>query len=482
MECRRIEGEAAMSDFKDSHSKRAKSEKKLVLITGIVVALLLVVYIGFALYFGNRFYFGSVINGQKVAGKTVEQVEEQLSDDVANYKLKLMEKRGGITESISAKEIALKFISDGKVKELKEKQNSFAWPLAVFGSADYDMSASLKYDEAKLKEAFDKLECFKKENIKKPRNAYPKYKDGAYVIVEEDYGNYVQKDKLFELVKKAIEQGDESIDFEKAKCYQDPEYKKDSKEIIDAAKVMNDYIGVTITYEFGEATETVNAEQIHTWLSLNDKHEVIFDEEKVRECVNGIAREHDTFGQRRAFKTSTDHNLTIVGGDYGFLMDRAQEVQELIKTVKEGKSGKREPVYRQKANQYGADDIGNTYVEVNLTKQHLWFYFKGKLIVESDFVSGNPSRGNETPTGTYSITYKERNATLNGENYSTPVQYWMPFNGNIGLHDAGWRHGRFGGKIYLHNGSHGCVNLPPDVAKTIYGYVEKGMPVVCYQE
>ena len=55
----------------------------------------------------------------------------------------------------------------------------------------------------------------------------------------------------------------------------------------------------------------------------------------------------------------------------------------------------------------------------------------------------------------------------------------MPFNGGIGLHDANWRK-TFGGTIYKTNGSHGCVNLPPAVAKTIYENISAGDPVLCY--
>lgn len=55
----------------------------------------------------------------------------------------------------------------------------------------------------------------------------------------------------------------------------------------------------------------------------------------------------------------------------------------------------------------------------------------------------------------------------------------MPFNGNIGLHDADWRTS-FGGQIYRTNGSHGCVNLPPDYARRIYDVVQTGTPVICY--
>ena len=49
----------------------------------------------------------------------------------------------------------------------------------------------------------------------------------------------------------------------------------------------------------------------------------------------------------------------------------------------------------------GRDDLCGTYVEVNLSRQHLWFYVDGELIVESDFVSGLPTAERETATGAF---------------------------------------------------------------------------------
>ena len=115
------------------------------------------------------------------------------------------------------------------------------------------------------------------------------------------------------------------------------------------------------------------------------------------------------------------------------------------------------------ANSHGKNDYGDSYVEINLTAQHMFLYKDGKLVIDSDFVSGNVSKNNATPTGAYGVTYTEKNATLRGENYETPVTYWMPFAGNVGMHDAYWR-SEFGGSIYKYAGSHGCINLPPEVA------------------
>ena len=153
----------------------------------------------------------------------------------------------------------------------------------------------------------------------------------------------------------------------------------------------------------------------------------------------------------------------------------------MIASIKKGEKLEKEPLYFLKGYAEGApgEDIGSSYVEADLGRQHLYLYIEGKLILESDFVSGSMSGGRGTPAGVFGLTYKTRDTTLTGANYASHVDYWMPFNGNIGMHDASWRRS-FGGSIYLTNGSHGCINLPVGVAAEIYGYVEKGFPVICY--
>mgnify|MGYP000563948544 FL=1 len=178
-------------------------------------------------------------------------------------------------------------------------------------------------------------------------------------------------------------------------------------------------------------------------------------------------------------KTSYGKTVTITTGNYGWKIDQAKETAALVSLIKNGEQTSREPEYSQKAASHSGNDYGNTYVEINLTAQHLYFYANGKLLVESDFVSGNAAKGWSTPAGAYSITYKQRNATLKGQGYATPVSYWMPFNGGIGFHDATWR-GSFGGQIFWNSGSHGCINLPYSAAQTIYQNIEKDYLVICF--
>lgn len=126
----------------------------------------------------------------------------------------------------------------------------------------------------------------------------------------------------------------------------------------------------------------------------------------------------------------------------------------------------------------------STSIEVNIAKQKLYLYSKGKLIMTSDIVTGLPSAGWSTPKGRYTIAYKTTNFTLDGSsygfNYRLPVKYWMPLNngGGVGFHDANWRGaGTFGGSYYKSSGSHGCINMKTAEAKKLYQTISAGTPV-----
>ena len=167
------------------------------------------------------------------------------------------------------------------------------------------------------------------------------------------------------------------------------------------------------------------------------------------------------------------------GGDYGWVINKKGEAAQIVEDIKNGESVTREPKYEQRAFVEGADDIGNTYIEIDYTNQHLWYYKDGSLVVDSDIVSGNLNNGNGSPDGVFKVISRQSPATLKGEDYESDVTYFMPFAYNVGLHDASWR-SSFGGSIYKNGGSHGCINLPYDAADTIYKNVELGTPVVAY--
>ena len=166
---------------------------------------------------------------------------------------------------------------------------------------------------------------------------------------------------------------------------------------------------------------------------------------------------------------------------------------QLMPETRSSSEAEREPVYYETKSDYGnplyyrrdgVDDLAGTYVEVNLTTQHLWYYKDYNLIVDTDIVSGSVAKKAETKTGTFPVAYKESPSVLVGSNaadgYRTEVQYWMPFYEGQGLHDASWR-SSFGGAIYMTNGSHGCINMPPYAAEMLYNNIEAGVCIVIYK-
>ncbi|MFQ7349608.1 MAG: L,D-transpeptidase, partial [Anaerococcus vaginalis] len=120
------------------------------------------------------------------------------------------------------------------------------------------------------------------------------------------------------------------------------------------------------------------------------------------------------------------------------------------------------------------------------SRQHLWYYKNGEVLLSTDIVTGRLSEGALTNKGVGSILSKEKNSTLKGKNfdgsdYKTPVKYWMPIGWDgEGFHDANWRYS-FGGNIYLYNGSHGCLNMQPSQAEKLFNLVEHNTPVVIYE-
>jgi len=455
-----------------------KKHKKVIIGIMIFVCTLLVIYFGMAIYFMNHFYFGSAINCINVSGKNVEVVNEQMASKLQSYTLNLKE-RGGKTEQITAHEIGLKYNLDGEFKSLKDRQNPFKWIPSFFNKNDSKMVEGVKYDAKLLKERVDKLSCFNSSNIIEPKNPSFVYTNNGYMIVGEVNGNKINKDVLYDHVSEAILKDEISIELESINCYVKPQYTSVSKKVIDTKKMLNKYVFSKITYNFGKDREVLDGSTINKWLTVDEKFKVTFQEKEVINYVDALSTNYNTLGKIRNFVTSSRNTKNIVGGDYGWSINRAKETKALIIAIKKGQIIAKEPAYTQSALSHGNKGIGNTYVEIDLTKQHLWFYKNGNLIAQGDVVTGNVNANHKTPGGIYNVKFKQRNAVLRGPGYAAPVNFWMPFNGGIGIHDAGWR-SVFGGKIYKTNGSHGCINAPYNIAKAIFDNIETGIPVVCY--
>lgn len=456
-----------------------KRRKALILSAFILTPLLalLVVYIVGLGRYQSCFLNGTMIDEMDVSGMTISEMEEQ----IGKYSLRVIERQAdgtALEEEILGSEIGISYVSTEQFQAVLQGQNRYLWFLKQ--NADYRTDAPPLYEESALEEKVDALRGFQKDFIKDPTDAYiGDYVPGSgYELVAETRGNRLNREKTIEVVKAAVNSLEKQVDLEAAGCYEEPKVTSEDAALRKTFEKLQNYVNTAITYTFGTEREVLDADTVAGWI-VRKGTQVSLDPEPVKAYVNSLRKKYDTIFHKRQFMTSYGEEVTIDLGDYGWWMDVGQETQELIGQLERGEGGERTPVYRQTAASHDVPDYGNSYVEINLTAQHLFLYQNGECVLESDFVSGNPGRGNATPPGIYGITYKERNATLNGETYSTPVNFWMPFNNNVGMHDATWR-SEFGRNIYMTNGSHGCVNLPYAVAQEIYGMVEKNTPVICY--
>ncbi|MCD8196938.1 MAG: L,D-transpeptidase/peptidoglycan binding protein [Lachnospiraceae bacterium] len=461
----------------EKQTEEKKNFPLIPLVCGALAALLLAVYCGGMIYYQNRFARGTVIDQVDVSGMTIAELEERIE----SYTLRVLERKSDGTtleDEIPGTDIGLSYASTEPLQEILEGQNAWLWFLRQ--EQEYELEDMIVWDEEALEEAVQALHGFDSDFAVEPTDAYvSEYVSGSgYSIVEETQGNTLNLTRTLAAVRAAVAGLEEEVDLDAEGCYETPEICADDEELQSLLTKLKTYENITITYTFGDNVEVLDGETICSWLSVEDL-EATLDTEQVEEFVATLRKKYDTIFRSRTFRTSYGTEITISSGDYGWWMNYVQEAEELAEMIENGESGERTPVYYQTAASYDTPDYGDTYIEVNLTAQHLFYYEDGVLVMESDFVSGNSAKGYDTPVGVYSITYKQRDATLVGETYSTPVSYWMPFNGNIGLHDATWR-STFGGDIYKTNGSHGCINLPYAKAQELYSYVEKGTPVICY--
>lgn len=464
---------------KSKKKKHSKAKKIILVILSVYVLAVLGVYIAGVVYYKSHFLSGSRINGIDCTGETVEEVERHVEEELVSYMLTIHE-RGGQTEKINAVSIGLQYVNDGHIQKLKDEQNPFLWFLSFTKKIDYTMAATTKYDETFVESVISGLGCFQEANVTKPADAYIKEGEDGYVIEPEVEGNALDEEKAKEFIRNAIKEGQTEISLEEAGLYLKPSVYRDNEELVKQKDQLNTLTSANITVDFKDRQEVIDRAMIASWLKDDEQGNKVLDEEKVKAYIVELSAKYDTFGSARQFKTSYGTTITVSGGDYGWVIARDATRAKIVEAITTGQTVTMEPDYVFRGYRREADEIGNTYVEINLTNQRMWFYKDGQLLVDTPIVSGNHNAGHDTHTGIYAIMYKERDATLKGEDYSSPVKFWMPFYANTGIHDASWRN-EFGGDIYINSGSHGCINTPEANAEKIFNNIEKGVPVIVYK-
>lgn len=442
-------------------------------------SIMLIVYIAVAVYFSSHFYEDTEIYGIDCSQKSVEEVKILVADKLDEYRLEVKE-RGGASEYLSADQIDLKFVDNSSIDRMARAQRSYIWPVMLLMERNDVAGVAFTYDQKKALTAFKDLECMNPIYTKAPTDAYVQVTDSGFEVVKETEGNTLNPETTAKALYAALDGGKSVLDLEEEDCYLKPDLYSDDEALVAEAEAKDVLVQADITYEFGSRQERVNAPVIAQWITQAADGSYVIDDVEVTEYVEALAAKYDTFGLPRQFYTSLGTTVTLTDGDYGWCMDQDATVVDLLNALGSGYQGTMEPQYTYTAMSREENDIGDTYVEICISQQVMWCYKDGVCIVYTPVVTGNPNKGNATPSnGVWSIDAKMQNYTLVGEGYRSPVDFWMPFNGNVGIHDMQTR-AYFGGTIYLTNGSHGCINTPYANAKTIYENVSIGTPVIVY--
>lgn len=459
--------------------KRKKGKKIAAIISISVGGVILLCYLTLSIWFSFHFNKNTYIDGQNVSYHTVKSVKNTIDTYMSGYTLSV-NGREHASFVIRPEDIDMTIQAVSNEKSIKKKQNGFLWFLYLNNKRkDYKTSYEVTYDKEKLYQFLKDQDCMQEKNMEKPKDAYVAVDKSEAVIIPETEGSYLDTDKVHEVIETALEQVKATTDLDKEACYENAEITADSKEIADRKKALETYLTVQIDYSIDRVSWTLDASTFGSWLYY-DNGKWKFKKKSVQAYVRQLAETYDTVGTTRTFQTYTGRYVEETGNRYGWAIDVEAETKGLREALASGKSQERTPEFFQTGaayNKYG--DIGYSYVEVDLSNQHVYLIIDGKLVEDSPCVTGCVKEGHGTPDGLYSITYKESPSVLRGEDYETKVNFWMPFNRGIGLHDATWRD-KFGGDIYYSSGSHGCVNLPYQKAAVIYENIYAGMPVICY--
>lgn len=405
---------------------------------------------------------GTQIVGVNVGGMDVDQAYQAVSTGVSAYTLEATVNNR--TVEISAEQVKLS-VSEQSVREFArnlEDGKKTDGPAAEF---DIELLKSYIADQCQTAAV----------------NASVRYNASAdtFEVTKERDGISVDVQAVVEQITPVLQTLGGKCQITVDEQVLKPTVFRDDARLQSGATAANGYLQVSLTYVYAPdqveaSSQKLTKDEIGKMVGFNKDYVPYINASAVNSYASSM---NQKYAVRAKFKTTGGGYISINTSNISQAVDTAALAADLKSCLEQRISGTRNAPYKSAA---GAAMVWNgNYVEVDLTRQHLWVYKNGNCVASTPIVSGCVASNAETPTGVYSITYKTTNVTLRGPTWNDWVAYWMPFLGNYGLHDASWRT-EFGGDIYLYEGSHGCVNIPPSAAGQVYSNISSGTKVILY--
>lgn len=458
-----------MRNYDNYRGKRSKKSKIIFWLNLILLILSIGGVIACKIYFKNHFLRNTVINNVDCSFLTLDQAISKISDTLADESISLV--FSNTAHEVQGKDFDITLKDSSELQAILENQDN-----DLRAPRTYTLKTPRSFDKEKVTQYLRGLPELQPQNMVKPQDAYIKVQeDGTLSIEKEVLGTEINFENALSLCIKSISEGSTTIDFRKI-TNSVPNITSTDKELNQTVNSINSILNTVITYKLQDESELILDKKImKSWVCTDENGKYHVDFNNITDFVEELDKQVKKISTSISFKpTGLEKEITI-SGNFMLKVDTEKEIQLIQENLQESGTHEREPSYDM--------NFLSSYIEVDITRQMVYLYYEGEFILGTSCVTGKTD-GHDTPTGVYYLTYKTTNAILRGYNsdgstYATFVNYWMPFNGGIGFHDALWRTS-FGGTIYQYNGSHGCVNLPFEAAQTIYSYINTSMPIIVY--
>ena len=460
---------------------KSKGIKGLILavIAVLVVVIAAVVaksFTGGGKKYETAFYPGTTLNGIDIAGMSADEVKEKLSGMASDYSLDVVLKDGKVTLSAADMKVTLNSAVD--LQGLKDAQNAVPVKETAEEALALQADNLFSCDEEAIRTALSADPAFDlkaPDALPTPSTLSYDADESKFVIVEGKAGKASDIDAVTKAAFDATQQMQPELDAKNMDLK--PVVTADSEKGKEVLKKANSYLDLNISYTFSDdETEKIDKKFVSEIVYLDEKGELQINTDRVQELVNKYVKDHNNGTGIFEFESTNRGIIELEVPSEGETVDGTALYEDILNCFAKGEGGERDVPYAESDFSSG---FGGDYVEIDLDNQVLYFYKGGELELTSDIVSGDVYYTHMTPNGVFQVFDMARDVKLRGPGYVSPVSYWMPFTGSIGMHDATWRW-EFGGEIYLNDGSHGCINMPYDNAEYVFNNIYIGYYVICY--
>lgn len=440
---------------------RRGNGKRMIKGLGIATGGILFCYLTGVLLFSNRFPFRTYVDGKSVFFSSIDEVSlDKLYDTRLTTMTFLLPNDTKIQVPFSD----LGIYKNADVDVTKIVLQPWKWPATLFSDTYYTLDDKYQYDENYLKKSISELNFMQSDVTSE--NVTLSAKNGKFTISNAYDALHLNPDTVLQKIKDALHTQNYTVSL--TNCYEDTIFDTAIQQICNKG---NHLLQHEIVLNCKGATESIPMSVKEDALYYQSG-EFQVHESVIREYVSSLAKKYNTDGKNWLFQTTAGEVLTIKpsGKDSlsRFCMNQADTIVRVCDLLL-GKDVPNDVVWSSEGVSHAANtDIGNSYVEISIEKQHLWYYENGVCLIDTDVTTGKSLDELDTPTGVFQVLQLATDYTMYGSYGSAFVHYFIKVTKDgVAIHDASWRN-VYGGEEYKTNGSHGCINTPYDAVSKLY--------------